>query len=137
MDEQPWTPLVGLRRALRHLAIRGVIAFVVWTAVMWFITPALNYMVPHWSFFGLTTLAMAVAGAAIAHVLAKKLTDVAGMSGLPVAVMAIAFGWALAVLSVLVADAFRPLGDWQYGFAVVGTGCGCSLWLIKATLLDN
>ena len=128
--------MVGLGRALRHLAIRGMIVFVVWTAIMWFITPGLNFMVPDWSFFGLTAVVMAAAGTAIACVLAKNLTVVAGMSGLPVALMAIAFGWAVAVLSVLVADSVRPLGDWQYGFAVVGTGCGCSLWLLKATLLD-
>ena len=137
MNEQPWTPLVGLRRALSHLVIRAAIALVLWTAVVWLITPVLNFLVPHWSIFGLITVVMAVPGVAIGHALAKNLTDTAGMSGLPVAVMAIAFGWAVVILGVVLAHTIRPVGDWQYGFTVVATGCSTTLWLIKATLLQG
>ncbi len=135
MDDQPWTPMLGLRRALMHLAIRSAIAFALWIAVVWLITPVLNFLIPHWTIFGLLTAVLAVPGVAIGHGLAGKLTDKAGMGGFPLAAIAIAFGWAVVWFGVVLANSVLPIGDWQYGYTMVATGCWMTLWVMKATLL--
>ncbi len=137
MCEEEWTPMVGLRRAFSRMVIRSAIALVVWTVVLWFITPVLNVLEGHWMFFGIVTVAMVPPGVTIGHGLARKMEEITGMTGLPVAAMAIVFGWAIAVLAVVIAHSVRPIGDWQHGYVTVATGMSATLWVIKATMLDS
>ena len=129
--------MIGLRRALLRLAVRSLMALVLWAAVVWLITPLLNFLVPHWAIFGVTALLLFLPGVAIGHGLSRNLPEIAGMTGLPVAGMAMAFGWAVAVLGVMLADAIRPVDDWQYGFTMLATGFWITIWVIRATLLES
>ena len=137
MSDQPWTPMIGLRRALFRVAIRSAIALVVWAAVLWLITPVLNFLPARWAIVGVTTLVLIAPGVAIGHGLSRRLTEIAGMAGVPVAAIAITFGWAVAILAVVLASMLRPLGEWQYEIAIAGTGFWTMLWQLKATLLED
>ncbi len=133
MKDRQWTPLIGLKRMLMRLLIRSAIALVLWTAVIWISAPVLNFLVPHWAIFGVTALVLLAPGVAIGHGLSRNLTDIAGMAGLPVAFSAVAFGWAVVILGVGLANMIRPLGDWQYGLTMMATCFWATAWTLNTT----
>lgn len=137
MDEQPWRPIIGIRAAAGHLAIRSGIALVVWGALIWLATPVLNFLAPLWLVYGLLAAAMAVPGIAIGHALSRRLTEIAGMAGPPVALLALGFGWAVVILGVLLPGLLRPLGDWQEVLVIGFTGLWTLLWVAKSTLVET
>ncbi len=137
MNEREWTPQLGLQRALVHLAIRSAIALLLWGAVVWLATPVLNFLVPHWAIFGVTGLVLVAPGVTIGHALARNLSDIAGMTGLVLAVMAAGFGWGTVILGIMLADLIRPIGGWQYGITMMITGIWVTLWILRTTLLDS
>jgi hypothetical protein len=137
MQEQEWTPAIGLRRALGHLVIRSAVALAIWTGLVWLAVPALNFLVAHWAVMGVTGLILAAPGTAIGYALWRKLPDLAGMSGFPVAGMALLFGAVVVIVGVVVAHAIRPLEDWQYMFTMFGTMTWLSAWIIRSALVDE
>lgn len=137
MDDQTWTPAIGLKRALGRLVIRSIVALVVWTGLVWLATPALNFLVPHWAILGVIALVLAAPGTAIGYGLWRKLPDIAGMSGFPIAGLALIFGAAVVMGGVMLGNAFRPLGGWQYGFIIFGTALWLAVWIIKSALVED
>ncbi len=137
MDEQQWTPWLGMQQAAVRLALRSAVAFVIWTGLVWVITPVLNFLTAHWAIWAVTGIVLAAPGVAIGCGLGRKLSEIAGMTGFPLLVMACAFGWAVVYFGVLLADTFRTLGDWQHATAVAATGFWVTLWLVRATLLET
>jgi hypothetical protein len=137
MDEQQWTPAIGLRRALGRLLIRSIIALVIWTGLVWLATPVLNFLIPHWAVMGVTALVLAAPGAAIAYALWSKLCDIAGMSGWPIAGMALIFGLFVVVGGVMLSNAIRPLGEWQYSFTMFGTATWLTVCIIRLVLTEE
>ena len=137
MNDRQWTPLIGLKRMFVRLLIRSVIALVLWTAVVWIGAPVWNFLIPHWAILGVTGLVLLAPAVAIGHGLSRNLSDIAGMAGLPVAVSAVVFGWAVAILGVGLANMISPLGDWQYGITMMATCFWVTAWILKATLLDD
>ena len=132
-----WNPRTGLLRAFRRLAVRSGVALVLWAATLWLAAPILNFLTLHPATLILFCVVMIAPGVAIGHGLSRKLTEIAGMVSIPLSAMAVAFGWAVAVLGVVLADMLRPLGDWQCGFAWLTTGFWISLWLVKTTWIET
>jgi hypothetical protein len=137
MDEQTWTPMIGLKRALWRLVIRSVVALVVWTGLVWLATPVLNFLIPHWAMLGVIALVLAAPGTAIGYGLWRKLPDIAGMSGFLIAGLAVVFGFAVVMGGVMLANALRPLGEWQYVFTIFGTTLWLAVWIIRSALVED
>jgi len=137
MDEQEWTPLGGLRRALVRLAVRSGVAVVLWTAAAWLMTPVLNILIPHWSHFALLMLFALVPGVAIGHGLSKKLTEAAGMVSLILTAVAVLFGLGVVFAGMTLATLIQPIGEWQYRFTMFATGFWTTAWIIRATLMES
>jgi len=129
--------LLGLQRAGVRVALRSALALVIWTGVVWLITPVLNLLTAHWVSWSLTAIVLAAPGVSIGYGLGRKLSEIAGMTGLPLLVLVCAFGWAVVYLGVLLADTMRTLGDWQHAIAVAATGFWVTLWLVRAILLES
>ena len=137
MDECEWTPALGLQRAAGRLALRSVIALVIWAAVVLLVTPLVNRVPASVGLLGLTALVLVAPGVAIGYGLGRKLPEIAGMTGVPLLVIACVFGVAVVYFGVALAGMLRPLGDWQHSFAIGVTGLWVTLWLLKMTLLDD
>ena len=137
MDEREWTPALGLQRAAGRLAFRSVIALVIWAAAVLLVTPLFNRVPASVGLLGLTALVLVAPGVAIGYGLGRKLPEVAGMTGVPLLVVACVLGAAVVYFGVALAGMLRPLGDWQHSFAIGVTGLWVTLWLLKIMLLDN
>ena len=137
MDEQVWTPALGLRRAGACLARRAGVALLIWAGLVWLLTPVLNVVVAHWAMWGVIALLLAAPGVAIGYGMGRKLPEIAGMTGVPLLVVASAFVWAVVCFGVILASTLRPLGDWQHAFIIAVTGLWGTLWLIRMTVLES
>lgn len=137
MTNDTWTPLIGLRRAGVRLLVRSVVAFVVWAALVWAMTPVLNQLFPHWAILAVIAIVLTIPGVSIGHALSRNLAEIAGMASILLIIMTIVFVWAAIVSGVKAAHHFKPLGDWQAGFAMISAGVWASLWSIRNTLLEK
>jgi len=81
-------------------------------------------------------IVLLVPGVAIGYGLSRKLNEIAGMTGIPLAAIAVAFGWAVIILGTYLADMLRPLEEWRYGFTTAVTAVWVTLWQIRATCLE-
>ncbi len=132
-----WTPAIGLRRILVTVLWRSLICLPVWAALVWFATPGLNYVPMHWAWFALLGLLLSVPGVTVGYALARGLTDRAGLVSPVITVIAAAFAWAVVYGGVEISNQFRPLHDWRSGFVVIVPGVFATLWIVKATLLEE
>lgn len=135
--DDDWTPAIGLRRVFIALVWRSVICVPIWAALIWLVTPGLNYVPMHWAWFAMLGLLLAMPGVSIGHALARGLIDRAGFVSPVITAIAAVFAWAAIVAGVEIADQLRPLHDWRSGFAKMATGVFATLWIIKATLLED
>ena len=103
----------------------------------WPAAPAVNLLVAHWAVMGVTALILAAPGTAMGYGLWRRLPDIAGMTGFPIAGMALGFGAVVVVVGVVIAHSIRPLGDWQYGFILFGTMTWLAAWIIKSVLTEE
>ena len=132
-----WTPAIGLRRVFVTVIWRSLICLPVWGGLVWFATPGLNYVPMHWAWFALLGLLLSVPGVAVGHALARGLTDRAGLVSPVIIVIAGVFAWAVVYGGVEISNQFRPLHDWRGGFVVIVPGVFATLWIAKATLLEE
>ena len=134
-----WTPAIGLRRVVVAVLWRSLICLPVWAALVWFATPGLNYVPFYWTWFALLGLGalLSVPGVAVGYVLARGLTDRAGLVSPLITVIAGVFAWAVVYGGVEISNQFRPLHDWRNGFVVIVPGVFATLWIVKATLLEE
>ena len=132
-----WTPAIGLRRATLTVLWRSLVCLPLWAALVWFATPGLNYLPMHWTWFGVLGLLLSVPGVIIGYALSRGLTDRAGLISPIVTVIAAAAAWAILYGGVQIGDYFRPLHDWRNGFVVIAASVFATLWIIKATLIEE
>ena len=132
-----WTPAIGLRRVLVTVIWRSLICLRLWGGLVWYATPGLIYVPMHWLWFALLGLLLAAPGVAMGHALARGLIDRAGLVSPVVTVIAAAFAWAVAYGGVEVSNQFRPLYDWRSGFVEITVGVFATLWIVKATLIEE
>ena len=132
-----WTPAIGLRRATFTVLCRSLICLPLWAALVWFATPGLNYVPMHWTWFALLGLLLSMPGVAMGYALARGLTDRAGFVSPVITVIAGVFAWAVVYGGVEISNQFRPLHDWRSGFVVIVPGVFATLWIAKATLLEE
>lgn len=134
-----WTPAIGLRRVLVAVIWRSLICLPLWASLVWFATPGLNYAPFYWTWFALLALGalLSVPGVAVGYALARGLTDRAGLVSPVITVIAGVFAWAVVYGGVEISSQFRPLHDWRSGFVVIVPGVFATLWIAKATLLEE
>ncbi len=134
-----WTPAIGLRRVLVTVLWRSLICLALWGGLVWFATPGLNYAPFYWTWFALLALGalLSVPGVAVGYALARGLTDRAGLVSPVITVIASVFAWVVVYGGVEISNQFRPLHDWRSGFVVIVPGVFATLWIAKATLLEE
>ena len=54
-----------------------------------------------------------------------------------ITVIAVGFAWAVVYGGVEISNQFRPLHDWRSGVVVIVPGVVATLWIVKATLLED
>ena len=134
-----WTSAIGLRRVLVTVLWRSLICLALWAGLVWFAAPGLNYTPFYWRWFALLGLGaiLAAPGVAVGYTLARGLTDRAGFVSPLITVIAVGFAWAIVYGGVEISNQFRPLHDWRSGFVVIVPGVFATLWIAKATLLEE
>ena len=137
MSTHSWTPLIGLRRAAIHVAIRLPFAIVGWALFLWLVAPVLNFLTVSISIFAMIAIVMLAPGTAIGCGLSRGVTDAAGMVGLTVAFITVVGAWLSVWIGMEIATSLRPIGDWQLGFTQMATGIWASLWAIKAAVFEE
>ena len=90
--DDDWTPAIGLRRVFIALLWRSVICLPIWAAIVWLITPVLNFFPLDWRVFGGLALVLAIPGVALGYALGRNLTERAGFVSPIVTVLAAALG---------------------------------------------
>jgi len=137
LSNRSWSPLIGLRRAAMHVALRMPLAIVGWALFLWVAAPVLNFLTLSMSILVMICVVMLAPGVAIGYGLSRGTTDAAGMIGLAVA-MVIVIGACLSVwLGMKIATAIRPIGDWQLGLTVISTSTWATLWAVKAAVFEE
>lgn len=136
MAEAEWTPLVGVRNVSLRLLLRGVVTAIIWTPVIWFVTPGMNALPAHWAVWGVIGFILVVIGFAIGYGMCRDVSDSAGFSGMVLMAIAVSFIALTCYACVAVADLLRPVGEWQQFFLVAGPGMGASAYALKETLLE-
>ena len=91
----------------------------------------------HWTWFAFLGLLLSVPSVIIGYALSRGLTDRAGFVSPIVTLIAAAPAWATLYGGVQIADYFRPLHDWRNGYVVIAAGVFATLWILKATLIEE
>lgn len=137
MTDDTWTPLIGLRRALIHVAVRIPLMMAGWALLLWLAAPVLDWLPLSMWVFPLVSLVMIWPGMAIGRGLSQGVTDSAGMAGWPLTVIAIAGAcvsiWAGAEIALL----FRAIGDWQVFLANASAIASGSVLAVMATAFED
>jgi hypothetical protein len=116
-----------------------LICLPLWAGLVWFAAPGLNYAPFYWTWYALLGLGaiLSVPGVTVGYALARGLTDRAGLVSPVIAVIAAGFAWVVVYGGVEISNQFRPLHDWRSGFVVIVPGVFATLWIVKATLLEE
>jgi hypothetical protein len=144
MNDETWSPMIGLRRVFITLLFKSVICLIGWTAVAWLIIPPLAWIsrTMAFGFMAIAGMIILVAGvmpipaAAIGGMLSKRLNDRAGFDGPVLTVLASLFAWAAIVGGTAIALQLRPDGSWLLNLATFLVGGIAMLFIAKNTWLD-
>ena len=132
-----WTPAIGLRRATFTVLWRSLVCLPPWAALVWFATPGLNYLPMHWLWFGVLGLLLSAPGLITGYALSRGLTERAGFVSPIITLIACTAALVMLYGGVQIADHFGPLHDWRRGFVVIAAGVFATLWILKATLIEE
>lgn len=144
MNQETWSPMIGLRRVFITLLWKSVICLIGWAAAAWLIIPLLAWisqnMIMHFAAIaGMIIMiagVMLIPGAAIGATLSNKLNDRAGFDGPALTVLASLFMWAAVVGGTAIALALRPDRSWLLDLATFLVGALAMIFIAKNTWLD-
>ncbi len=134
-EDDDWTPARGWAIALRKASLRCLIAFVVQTAVLYFVWPMLpNLPLAYYTAtLSLMAIPLAVSGAVglpTGYLVARKLSEDSGLAGLTIMLPVLAMLIAAAICSYLVASIFRDQG----GALTYTLVAGFAIWSVVFAL---
>ena len=137
MTNDAWSESIGLKRATITVLIRSAICLPIWSAFIWFITPAVNHVPMSIVWFAVMSLLLAIPSVVLAHALSRGLIERAGFVSPVVTVIAVAFACAVIYGGGEIAGQFRVLVDWRAGFIQIAAGLFAALWIAKTTLFER
>ena len=137
MTNDAWSEAIGLKRAAISVLIRSAICLPIWTAFIWFITPAVNQIPMSIVWFAVMSLILAIPSVALAHALSCGLIERAGFVSPVVTAIAVACAWGVIYGGGAIAGQFRELVDWRVGFIQIAASLFATLWIAKTTLFES
>jgi hypothetical protein len=138
MTSEDWSIGIGLRNALLHLFVWGVILALVWALLLVVLAPLINKIpLSGRGILFVYALIAIVPGWALGHVLYDRMTERAGFNSLILTGMALIAVWAASIAGGLLADGIRTLDAHREWLLIIPAGFVATVDLLYETFADR